>query len=113
MTLTGQGSPDWEVVLTSPDPASTAAAVALGWNEESGTRVHLDISGLDEAPDGFVYELWFSAGDVYVSAGTFRGTDGVQLRSGVRRGAYPRLWVTLEPLDGDPAPTAVSVLDTG
>ena len=109
---TGQAEPDWTVALGGTDAAPAASALVSGWNEESGTRVELDITGLDPAPEGFVYELWFSADEVHVSAGTFHGdgTDAI-LWAGVARGDYPRVWITLEPLDDDPGP-GLNILDT-
>lgn len=109
---TGQAEPDWTVALGGTDAAPDASALVSGWNEESGTRVELDITGLAPAPDGFIYELWFSADEVHVSAGTFHGdgTDAI-LWAGVARGDFPRVWITLEPLDDDPGP-GLNILDT-
>lgn len=105
-------SPDWEIALFPTDAAAGATGVVKGWNEASGTRVELDLSGLAPAPDGFVYELWFSNEEVHVSAGTFHGTaDDVTLWAGVSRGDFPRVWITLEPLDGDQGPTT-NLLDS-
>ena len=108
LAIRGSG-PDWEVAF-----ADTGAALGTvqGWSEGSGTRVALDVSGLDPAPDGFVYELWFSADRVHVSGGTFRSPEGVELWVGVSRRDYPRIWVTLEPVDEDSTPSRETVLDT-
>ncbi len=112
VTLTGESEPDWTVALGATEAAPGATAQVSGWNEASGTRIELDIDGLGPAPDGFVYELWFSADDVHVSAGTFHG-DGADavLWAGVTRADFPRVWITLEPLDADPSP-GVNILDT-
>lgn len=112
VTLNARSAPDWTVALGGTDAAPASSAVVSGWNEASGTRVELDITGLDPAPEGYVYELWFSAGEVHVSAGTFHGagTDAV-LWAGVARGDFPRVWITLEPLDDDPSP-GLNILDT-
>lgn len=112
VSFTGTSEPDWTVALGATDAAPGASAVVSGWNESSGTRIELDIAGLDSAPNGFVYELWFSAADVHVSAGTFHG-DGADavLWAGVARGDFPRVWITLEALDDDPSP-GVNLLDT-
>lgn len=105
-------SPDWEVALGATPEAGRVEAVVLGWNEPSGTRVELDISGLGAAPEGFIYELWFSNGANHVSAGTFQNPADVTLWAGVSRRDFPRVWITLEPLDdGDPGP-GVNLLDT-
>lgn len=112
VTSTGTPEPDWTVALGATDAAPGASGVVSGWNEDSGTRIEVDVAGLEPAPDGFVYELWFSAEDVHVSAGTFRG-DGADavLWAGVARADYPRVWITLEALDDDPGP-GVNILDT-
>ena len=103
---------DWEVALAPTDAAEGVAARVLGWNEASGTRMELIVEGLDPAPDGYVYELWLSDGPVHVSAGTFHNPTDVTLWAGVSRGDFPRLWITLEPLDDDPSP-GLNLLDTG
>jgi hypothetical protein len=90
-----------------------ASGTVAGWNTESGTRMVLDIEGLDPAPPGFVYELWLSAGPRHISAGTFveAGND-LELWAGVSRRDYPRVWVTLEPLDDNESLSGETVLDT-
>ncbi len=103
---------DWEVELFATARAPAASATVRGWNTGGGTRLAIDAAGLDPAPDGFVYELWFTAGDVHVSAGTFADVEDVAGWVGVRRGDYPRLWITLEALDGHPGPSPTTVLDT-
>lgn len=103
--------PDWEVSIFAAGP-NDADGTVQGWNSNAGTRVRLDALGLAPAPAGSVYELWFSAADVHVSAGTFREATDVDLWVGVSRRAFPRIWVTIEPLDGDPAPSGQTVLDT-
>lgn len=111
--LLRSAGPDWEVALPATGLAPGATATVRGWNEDSGTRMVLTVSGLAPAPDGQVYELWLSSGPVYISAGTFTGSGEIDLWSGVTRTDYPRLWVTVEPLDGDARPSAQTVLDTG
>ncbi len=108
----GVASPGWEVALEPTDLAPAASASVSGWNTDSGTRLAIEASGLDPAPAGFVYELWFSAEDQHVSAGTFAAVDDVTAWVGVRRGDFPRVWITLEALDGDPGPSRSTVLDT-
>lgn len=103
--------PDWEVALGATAEAVGVEATVLGWSEPSGTRVELDISGLAEAPEGYIYELWFSDGPIHISAGTFHNPEDVTLWAGVSRRDFPRLWITLEPLDDDPGP-GVNLLDT-
>ena len=110
--LNREPSPDWEVALPATDLAPGAIATAQGWNEPSGTRMVVAINGLEPAPDGFFYEFWLSNGPVHVSAGTFRTGGEIELWSGVTRADYPRLWITLEPIDDDESPTRDTVLDT-
>ena len=102
----GEGRP-------ATDLAPNAVATIDGWNEASGTRVRLNIDGLPAAPQGYFYELWFSEGPLHISAGSFRETDGVEMWAGVTRAEFPRLWITLEPIDEDEAPSGDTVLDTG
>lgn len=109
--LTADRGPDWEVTLSPTELAPQASARVLGWNTDGGTRLYVELDGLDPAPEGFVYEMWFTKDDRHISAGTFTGGDGVELSVGVRRGDFPRLWITLEPLDADPGPFE-TVLDT-
>lgn len=106
------GGPDWEVALFPTDRAPLASATVQGWNTDAGTRLAIDAAGLPAAPDGFVYELWFSAEDVHVSAGTFVAVEDISAWVGVRRGDYPRVWITLEAIDGHPGPSPATVLDT-
>jgi hypothetical protein len=109
--LQGQ-DPDWEVALPGTSEAPLAAGVVQGWNEPGGTRLVLDIEGLPPAPEGSVYEFWFSAGELHISAGTFKAPNEVELWVGVSRSEFPRLWITLEPLDDDESPSGVNLMDT-
>ena len=93
--------------------APAASATVSGWTTEGGIRIELESDSLPTAPDGFYYELWLSAPDRIISAGSFRSGEDVVLWSGVPRSEVPRLWVTLEPLDSDPAPSGLTVLDSG
>ena len=105
-------APDWRVPLPGTAEAPEASGVVEGWNEPSGTRVVLTVERLAPAPEGSVYEFWFSRENLHVSAGTFTGPGEVEMWVGVSRGAFPRLWVTLEPLDEDETPSGHTVLDT-
>ena len=105
-------APDWEVALPGTAEAPLAVGVVSGWNEPSGTRMALDIEGLPPAPEGFLYEFWLSEGDLHISAGTFKQTQDVELWVGVSRADFPRLWITLEPIDEDESPSGVNVMDT-
>jgi len=108
-----RSAPDWEIALPATERAPTAVAVIRGWNEEAGTRMELEVEGLAPAPAGYTYEFWLSNGPRHVSAGTFRSEGQVELWAGVTRADFPRLWVTLEPLDEDESPSPETVLDTG
>ena len=107
------GAPDWEVIMVGTPNAPGASATVEGWNTEDGVRMELATTSLPAAPEGFYYELWLSAPDRIVSAGSFRQGQGVVLWSGVPRAVVPRLWVTLEAVDGNPAPSGQTVLDSG
>lgn len=105
-------SPDWEVAMPGTDLAPLAASTVAGWNTDAGTRMILAVEGLSPAPDGYVYEFWLSDGPLHISAGTFTADGEIELWSGVSRADFPRLWVTLEPLDDDESPSGQTVLDT-
>lgn len=106
-------SPDWEVPIPGTDLAPLAMGTVKGWNTDSGTRMLLEVDGLEEAPEGYFYEFWLSEGPVHISAGTFTTAEEVELWAAVARADFPRLWITLEPIDDDESPTRQSVLDTG
>jgi hypothetical protein len=58
--------------------------------------------------------MWLSAGARHISAGTFVEADhDLELWAGVSRRQYPRVWITLEPLDDDESLSGQTVLDTG
>jgi anti-sigma-K factor RskA len=105
--------PDWETAIPGTSVAPAATATLAGWHTDRGTRMVLDTVGLEPAPTGHVYELWLSQGPVHISAGTFTAGGPVEMWVGVERADYPRLWVTLEPIDDDPTPSSRTVLDTG
>lgn len=105
-------APDWEIALPGTAEAPNAIGTVAGWNEAGGTRLALAIEGLPPAPPGFVYEFWLTSGDIHISAGTFTAPDGVELWVGVGRADFPRLWITLEPIDEDESPSGINVMDT-
>lgn len=106
-------SPDWEVPIPGTDLAPLAMGTVKGWNTDSGTRMLLEVDGLEAAPEGYFYEFWLSEGPVHISAGTFTTAEEVELWAAVARADFPRLWITLEPIDDDESPTRQTVLDTG
>jgi anti-sigma factor RsiW len=106
------GAPDWRVVLSPTEEAPAAAATVAGWNTAEGTRMVIEVGGLPGLEAGEYYEVWLTAPDGrHVSAGSFRASGTVTVWAGVRRSEFPRIWVTLEPADQDPAPSGVTVLD--
>lgn len=105
-------SPDWEVAMPGTELAPLATSTIAGWNTDSGTRLVMTVKGLDPAPAGYVYEFWLSQGPLHISAGTFSAGGEIDLWTGVTRAEFPRLWVTLEPLDDDESPSGHTVLDT-
>jgi hypothetical protein len=113
ITTARDAGPDWDVALPATDLAPNAIASVQGWNEPAGTRMILAVAGLDPAPDGFIYEFWLSDGPIHISAGTFHSPGEIELWSGVTRADFPRLWITLEPIDEDESPSGQTVLDTG
>ncbi len=106
-------APDWRIDLAPTANAPLAVAHVAGWNTEYGTKMQLDVEGLDPVGDDAYYEVWLTSPDGrHVSAGTFRGPGEIVLWAGVTRAEFPRIWVTLEPADHDPAPSGRTVLDT-
>lgn len=105
-------APDWTVDIDGTEEAPLASGMIAGWATPNGTRMVLDIDGLDPAPDGYVYELWLSRGPIHISAGTFTATNDVVVWAGVARRDYPRLWITLEAIDENESPSPVTVMDT-
>ncbi len=103
--------PDWQLPVAATE--GQAEGYVAGWNTSEGTRVALHVEGLEPAPIGSVYELWFRKGDAYVSAGTFRDASDVRLVVGVARKDFPDIEVTLEPLDGNPTISDEVVLEAG
>jgi hypothetical protein len=110
---------------TGDDDGPTVAAAGLDPLDDSGatgearvvergdgTRVlEVDLSATDPQ-DGF-YEVWLldEAVEDLVSLGVVRGGDEVALTlpPGVDLGEYPIVDVSVEPLDGDPGHSGVSV----
>jgi hypothetical protein len=102
--------PDWEVRLVGTELAPRASGLVQGWEWDSGTSVFIRIEGLAPAPEGHYYELWFAGERGWVSAGTFWEAPGFELWAAASLEDYPRLGVTLEPEDGNPARTGDQVL---
>lgn len=93
--------------------APQASARVSGWNMDYGTKMMIEVAGLDPTGPDAYYEIWLTAPDGrHVSAGTFRMSGRFEVMAGVRRSEFPRIWITLEPADDDPAPNPQTVLDT-
>ena len=106
-------APDWELAIPGTAEAAGASGTVLGWNEDRGTRLRFELTGLDPAPEGTVYEVWFSSDTLHVSAGTFRAGGTIDMSTGIARKDFPRIWITVEPIDTDLGPSGRTVLDTG
>ena len=78
------------------------------------------VEDLPPAPSGFFYECWFvGEGDTLeqpnrVSVGTFdvqeEGATHIRMTSAADASRFPKMGVTLEPRDGNPARTGEKVL---
>ena len=106
-------SADWEMTLVSASEHPEASAVVQGWSTGRGTRMVIEVVGLEDAPSGSYYEIWMTADDGrHISAGTFNGSGRVTAFAGVRRADYPRIWITLETADHDLGPSRETYFDT-
>lgn len=104
-------TPDWTMTLEPLSPG--ASAEVEGWNTPAGTRMNFRIEGLEPAPPDHYYEIWLTADDGrHISAGTFRDAGPVNAWAGVRRSEFPRIWITLEPMDDDLGPSPNTFFDT-
>ena len=105
-----RGASDGETfALAGTDVEPGASAEVVVSATPAGLKILLDTEGLPGAPDGHMYEAWVGDGTIGVSAGTFhlRGGDGpIELWAGVTGPEFHRLWITLEPIDDDAAPSS-------
>ncbi len=96
-------------------PASSGS-VLLERLPDGSVRVELAMSGLPRSDAGHFYELWLVGDRGRVSAGTFR-SDGSPIAQTFTTAAdlatYPRIGITLEPDDGDPAASDQRVAGSG
>ena len=110
LLLTGDDSGDdgapaaqqrvYEVALTGAGPLPRAAGDARLYPGDTGTGVHLVVSGLD--PDNYNYELWCVRDDGWrMSAGTFRvdanGRADVDLTTAAKPSEYDSLSIQARP----------------
>ena len=106
--------PDWDLALTPVGDGIGADASVSGWNESGGTRMEFRLSGLEQSPTGHYYEIWLtSPAGLHVSGGTFVGEGVLTSVVGVRRADFPRIWITLEPMDSDGGPSPNTYFDSG
>ena len=118
--LFGRGGGTTTTVALVAAEAGSGHGKAVVRNVEQGREVRLDVSGLPANPLGTYYECWFvGPGDTEqrpnrVSAGTFRvgsdGTASVLMVSAADPARFPKMGVTLEPDDGNPARTGPKYL---
>ncbi|MFV1999271.1 MAG: anti-sigma factor domain-containing protein [Acidimicrobiia bacterium] len=103
-------APDWQAAMAGD--TTSATGVVAGWNVGDGTRVVLEAADLGSAPEGFVYQLWFSRASGDVSAGTFTDPSYVELSVGVSRKDFPAVWIALQPIGTDAASSGQALLWT-
>jgi hypothetical protein len=106
----GDGVP---VAAAALDPleGSGASGSAAVVEREDGTRV-LRVELSADAPREGYYEAWLLDESVsgLIPLGVVRaGTEDFELPEGLDLGEYPVVDVSVEPLDGDPAHSGVSV----
>ena len=94
--------PDWSVAVAAA-PESGIWGEVSGFNEPTGTRVVLEIHNLEPADAGTFYEVWWVQDGAAVSSGSFLKQDTIEMWMGVRRSEFPKMLLTIEPADGDPA----------
>ncbi len=114
VVLNRDSGPTTTIALTAGDVGS-GRGEAIVRQTDRGREVELTVSGLAANPPGTYYECWFvGPGDTEqqpnrVSAGTFTvGADGtatIRMISAADAARFPKMGVTLEPDDGNPART--------
>ena len=106
-------SADWELSLYANKASPGAVVEVHGWNTANGTHLRVDVDGLAPAGPNEYYAIWMSSDSgQHVPAGTFRESGQVESWSGVTRADFPRIWITLEPDDGDERLTGTTIADT-
>jgi anti-sigma-K factor RskA len=120
MLVGGQGGGAVQNIELVSASGGTAHGTAQVRETENGLTVRMSVSGLPETPPDQVLECWFvGPGDTLehpnrVSAGTFRvGASGeatVEMSAGADLSKFPKLGVTAEPKDGNPAREGPKVL---
>ena len=92
---------DWDLTLYA-NKVAPAAVVRPRVEHRHGTHLRVDVDGLAPAGPNEYYAIWMSSDSgQHVPAGTFRQSGHIESWSGVTRADFPRIWITLEPDDGD------------
>jgi anti-sigma-K factor RskA len=118
--VSGSGGAETTTIQLISATGGAANGEARVRETSAGRVVELEVDGLPPAPAGFYYECWFvGPGDELdtpnrVSVGTFDVPDSghttVEMTSAADAGRFPKMGVTLEPDDGNPARTGDKVL---
>lgn len=96
-----------EPTSRAPGALGHATFTATG----SGWRIDLDASGLDRLAGDRFYQAWLEGdADDLVAIGSFNEGEDVVLWAGVSPLDHPRITVTEEAADGNPAPSGREVL---
>lgn len=115
--VSSPAQPSGRIALSGSSLAPEATgSVALERLPEGSVRVELAISGLPRAEAGEFYELWLVGDGGRVSAGTFRSDGSPLVRvfmTAADPAKYPRIGITLEPDDGNPAASDQRVAGSG
>ena len=107
-----------EQVLQAPDAEEVVvdlgdAGIATLVRSKAEDRAVISTVGMESAPDGKAYELWFIAGDEYTSAGLMpdRPDQTVVLDGSAAEAAA--VGITVEPAEGSEQPTSdpIAVFD--
>jgi hypothetical protein len=112
LTRSAGEHPRFKTDLSATALARGAGAEVEMYHSDAGFRVTLDAHGLPALPAGEYYEAWLrSSTGTVVPIGTFSSSDGhVTLWSGVSAREFPIFSVTVEPTDGELAPSDRRVL---
>ena len=74
----------------------------------------MKLNNLEKPTPGSFYELWFSSGEKYISAGSFTsvgsGETDVLLTAPPEAQDYRNLLITEQSADNDPAPSEEAIL---
>ena len=98
-------------VLAPTRLAPGAEGQATFSRTDSGWRIELDATGLPRLDDGRFYQAWLEGSDdSLVAVGTFNEGEGVVLWAGVSPVDHPRITITEEMADGNPASSGQEVL---